>query len=331
MSRVVSDTYQSQAYGRQKKPDVSVLMPTYNRSDSLIKTLQALERQSADLHQFEVVVIDDGSTDATRLRQEACSQSTPLALLYVRLAENGGPARARNEGLARCRGRVVIIIGDDIEPAESFVAKHQAFHRLYPGIEWALLGHVCFPEELRGNAFMHWLETDGRKYFFDYAALKNGEEAGPLFFSTCNVSVKMELLQQSGWFDESFPHASHEDLELGYRLADKGMHLVYDSSVLGVHWHNLTTAGIARRIYLMGYSADIFWHKVGEQGSLARRIARNVLARTCSLPPMVWLWNRLRAKGYDRDTSYPFQWQILLLLGFFIGLADSKQKKKIRI
>ena len=226
---------------------------------------------------------------------------------------------------------MVLIIGDDIEPSEQLIEKHLQFHLREPGEQYALLGHVSFPEELRANGFMLWLEHDGRKYFFNYAELESGREAKPIFFYTCNVSVKMALLKKSGWFDESFPYASHEDLELGYRLADNGMRLIYDPSAKGYHWHALTIQGIARRVYLMGYSAKIFWQKVGDDGSNLKRAARKTLTVLCSLPPSVSLWNRLRLKEYSKSQTYPRQWHLLLFLSFFIGLADSSRSRKIRV
>ncbi len=322
---------QSRSFDSLAKPELSVLLPTYNRDDALLRTLQALEKQSLNGELFEIVVVDDGSSDATAAVLEKFAKETANYFSYAILNENGGPAKARNTGLGMVRGDVVLIIGDDIEPDVALVEKHLSFHQKKMDEAYALLGHVSFPEELTSSAFMHWLETDGRKYFFNYAELSAGEEAKPIFFYTCNVSVKVSLLDKSGWFDESFPYASHEDLELGYRLADKGMRLVYDPSAKGYHWHLLTIQGIARRVYLMGYSAEIFWQKVGDSGSVVRRIARRVLTTICSLPPMVYLWNHLRSKEYCDTRKYSGQWKILLLLGFFIGLADSQKNRKIRL
>jgi glycosyltransferase involved in cell wall biosynthesis len=312
-------------------PELSVLLPTYNRVDALSRTLLALEQQTATKTRYEIIVVDDGSNDDTDEVLRQFAEKTGTCFAYVLLQENGGPARARNEGLAKCRGSAVLIIGDDIEPSRDLVEKHLLFHHRKPEVEYALLGHVCFPEELRTNAFMRWLETDGRKYFFNYAELEPGKEAEPIFFYTCNVSVKMALLENSGWFDESFPYASHEDLELGYRLADKGMRLMYDPTAQGFHWHVLTIEGIARRVYLMGYSADIFWQKVGDKGSGIKRAARRIIAGICSLPMVIYLWNRLRKKEYSKEKSYPTQWHLLLFIGFFIGLSDALNKRRTRV
>ncbi len=321
----------SSAFNSSPLPELSVLLPTYNRSDALQRTFQALEKQTLDDDLFEIIVIDDGSSDDTLEVLNQFAEHTDNRLSYAILKENGGPARARNVGLSMIRGAVILIIGDDIEPDVSLLESHLFFHRQRSDEKHAMLGHVSFPEELSSSTFMRWLEDAGREYFFNYAELHSGEEAGPIFFYTCNVSVKSSLLSKSGWFDESFPYASHEDLELGYRLADNGMRLVYDSSAKGYHWHVLTIEGIAKRVYLMGFSAEIFWQKVGKNSSKLRKVVRNVLARICSLTPMVYFWNHLREKEYCETKSYPRQWKMLLFLGFFIGLSDSQKHRKIRI
>jgi len=224
-SREIKAVGQSSNFVLSATPEFSVLLPTYNRADALHRTLSALEKQTVDMAVCEIIVVDDGSTDSTDRVLWKFSEKTDTRIFYALLKENGGPARARNIGLSMCRGRAVLILGDDIEPAASLLEKHLHFHREHPDEQDSMLGFVSFPKGLQPNSFMRWLAQDGRKYFFNYQDLEAGQLAGPLFFYTCNVSVKISLLNKSGWFDESFPFASHEDLELGYRLAENGMRL----------------------------------------------------------------------------------------------------------
>lgn len=255
---------------------------------------------------YEVIIVDDGSDDNTPEVLKQFAEQTSLRLSYALLKKNGGPARARNIGLSMIRGKAVFITGDDIEPSETLVGRHLQFHREHPTTQDALLGYVSFPDALQPNVFMRWLATDGKAYFFNYADLTPGKEAGPIFFYTCNVSVKTALLEQSGWFDESFAYASHEDLELGYRLAEQGMRLMYDPAAEGLHWHMLTVPGITRRVYLMGYSARLFWSKVNQQDGLLKRGLRRLLALFCSAPWGIWGWNWLRRQEYSAQRIYLF-------------------------
>ncbi len=312
-------------------PRISVMLPTFRRVDALQRTLASLEAQSLATADFEIVVVDDGSRDGTESFLQEFAGKTEINFNYLVLAENGGPARARNFGLSRCRGDVVLIIGDDIEPAADLVERHLRFHGRHPEESHALLGWVTFPEEQQPTRFMRWLEQGGRKYFFNYRDLVPGQEAGPLFFYTCNVSVKMKLLDKTGWFDESFPYASHEDLELGCRLADQGMRMIYDPRAAGYHFHTLTIEGIARRIYLMGYSAVLFWEKVDDRGSSLRLGLRNMISWGVVTPPVIALWQKLRNDSFSEHEYHPFQWHLLLFLSFFVGFSDSKHGKTARV
>ncbi|WPD22725.1 MAG: glycosyltransferase family 2 protein [Candidatus Electrothrix scaldis] len=322
---------QSNSFSFSEDLELSILIPTFNRYAALQRTLQGLEQQSADKEKYEIIVVDDGSTDRTAEVLEQFAAQTGLMFSYALLKENGGPARARNIGLSMIRGKAVFITGDDIEPSKTLIERHLAFHEQHPEKEKALLGYVSFPEALQPNPFMLWLATEGRAYFFNYAALTPGKEAGPIFFYTCNVSVKTSLLEQSGWFDESFPYASHEDLELGYRLAEQGMRLIYDPAAEGFHWHMLTVQGITRRVYLMGYSARLFWAKVKQADGVLKRGLRRLLVLFCSAPWGIWGWNWLRRQEGSGNKASPLQWRMLLFLSFFIGLADGYKGRDIRV
>ena len=100
----------------------SVVIPTYNRLNMLVRVLDALEAQ-ADAPPFEVIVIDDGSTDDT-----ARVMSTRPGITF-RTQPNGGPGRARNHGVSLAAGKIVVFIGDDTVPEPRFLAEHARVHR----------------------------------------------------------------------------------------------------------------------------------------------------------------------------------------------------------
>lgn len=319
------ETGQSAALNFNVKPALSILIPTYNRSQGLKRTLAAIIANSMDASQYEVVVVDDASIDNTRGFLSTFASETNIQFQYIVLQKNGGPARARNVGLSFVRGNIVLNLGDDIEVSPELLNQHLKWHQHHPDERNALLGRVAFPDALEPNTFMKWLETGGRKFFFDYASLTPGRPVPPTHFYTCNVSVKRSLLNKAGRFDESFPFASHEDLELGARLDKIGMRLVYDPETMGYHWHYLNIEGIARRVYLMGYSANLYWKKVGQNDDhVLRRTARNAIAAATSAPWMIYCWNVLRKKTYCRSKVYPLHWHVLLSLSFFIGLSDAR-------
>jgi glycosyltransferase involved in cell wall biosynthesis len=112
-------------------PEVSVVVPTHNRLPVLTEVLSALVRQEG-APPFEVVVVDDGSTDGTA--EWLRSRSFDLSL-RVFTQENRGPAAARNTGVAVSAGRWVAFLGDDTVPAVGWLAAHRAAHRRH-GSTW---------------------------------------------------------------------------------------------------------------------------------------------------------------------------------------------------
>lgn len=116
---------------KQDRVDVSVIIPTYNRKDSLLRTLDSLARQTYPTDRFEVIVVDDGGSDGT---EEALAQRQfPFALRYIR-QQNQGDARARNRGAQEAQGEILQFLDDDIILDSNFLMaiteEHQRDHRL---------------------------------------------------------------------------------------------------------------------------------------------------------------------------------------------------------
>lgn len=310
-------------------PDLSVIIPTFNRADTLERVLAALGNQASS-SSFEIVAVDDGSSDGTPEVLAAFAARARCAFRFACLRANRGPAAARNRALRLSRGRVLLITGDDIVPAPDLIERHGQWHRSHPSACEALLGRVTWPPAPPPTPFMRWMETGGRAFFFNYADLAPGRPAGGSFFYTANVSLKRELLFRTELFDESFPFASHEDLELGRRLEALGMQLYFEPSVLGYHWHPLTLASVARRVYLMGYSARLYWGKVRDDSPALRKALRAVLARVCALPVFPLVWKAALGCRAREDQEHPLLWKTILVLSYWIGLADAASGRPVR-
>src|ERR1700691_2910667 len=108
---------------------LGVVIPTYNRCDALVECLAHLENQTCK--DFEVVVVDDGSTDSTPRLIEPYLKKTRLAVRYAR-QDNGGPAKARNLGISMLQSPVCVLIGDDIFASSTLVERHMNWHRENP-------------------------------------------------------------------------------------------------------------------------------------------------------------------------------------------------------
>ena len=111
----------SAAYDGSTEPLVSVVVSTFNRQSLLLALLEALESQSFDTAHFEVILVDNGSTDDTWTRIADCTRRTPLRLLALRLEENRGAGTGRNAGVRACRAPIVAFTDDDCLPTPGWL------------------------------------------------------------------------------------------------------------------------------------------------------------------------------------------------------------------
>jgi glycosyltransferase involved in cell wall biosynthesis len=237
--------------------DFSVVIPTYNRLDMLVRVLDALRTQ-VDAPSFEVIVIDDGSRDDTA---RVLSERKDIAF---RTQPNGGPGRARNHGVSLARGRYVVFIGDDTVPEPRFLAEHARVHAAAnhdPLV--ACLGYTGWPRSERVTAFMDYINDYGLQ--FGYKLIEDGAVVPYNFFYTSNISIDRELLAAYP-FDTTFPSAAWEDIELAYRLDAKGLKIHYNARAVTRHYHPMDVDSFARRQYTVGKSGAIFYQKHPELG-----------------------------------------------------------------
>lgn len=244
------------------EPLLSVVMPTYNRRAILPEALNALEAQTLSRERFELVIVDDGSTDDTPAFLSRYLKESPL---HVRCdaQENKGPGAARNRGVRQAHGWLILFLGDDIMVAPDLLDQHLAWHRERLEDSVAVLGRITWDPGRPITPFMWWLENGGPQY--KYWAIQDPENAGYRHFYASNISFKRQFLLQKGLFDEEFPYASTEDTELGLRLERQGMRMTYNAQAVGHHDHYTTLAGAVRRMVRVGESELIFRRKTGQE------------------------------------------------------------------
>lgn len=233
---------------------VSVVIPTYNRIGALLTCLAHLERQSWT--DFNVIIVDDGSTDATPQLLERYVSHSPLHTQYAR-QPNSGPARARNLAISLVRSPLCLIIGDDIFAAPDFVATHLHFHERNPATRQAALGLTRWSDSGQVvTPFMQWLDDSGTQ--FSYGDLLRGVPPNWKHFYTSNLSVKTELLRQNP-FNESFTGAAMEDIELGYRLERQhALEIAFLPQALAQHLHPTDFRKSSKRAFNVGLASQRF-------------------------------------------------------------------------
>src|ERR1700682_5795811 len=213
----------------------SVIIPTHNRLSTLLQVLDALENQN-DAPEFEIIVINDGSTDRTP--EILPARRSPLAARFLfRSQPNSGPGRARNHGVSIASGRYVAFIGDDTVPEPRFLAEHARVHRESNDDPLlACLGYTGWPAGERVTAFMDYINDYGLQ--FGYKLIRDGEIVPFNFFYTSNISIDRQLLADNP-FDTTFPSAAWEDIELAYRLERRGLKIRYNAKAITRHYHQM--------------------------------------------------------------------------------------------
>ncbi|MEA5557856.1 glycosyltransferase family 2 protein [Nodularia spumigena] len=205
----------------------SVVIPTYNRQPILEKCLRALEVQelsrSSSVTDYEIVLVDDGSTDGTLEWLAAHKAEFPHVRCFEQ--DHAGPAAARNLGVEKALGDTIIFIDSDLVVLKNFLQAH-------------------------ADALVQGGEKLGSDRFFTYGAVINTcnfaqptaepykiTDFSAAFFATGNVAIPKHWLEKAGLFDNSFQLYGWEDLELGVRLKKLGLQLIKCPAAVGYHWH----------------------------------------------------------------------------------------------
>lgn len=205
---------------------LSVVIPTYNRRPILAKCLRALEVQTfaadSPVTRYELVLVDDGSTDDT-LPWLAAHQA---AFPHVRLVQQDhkGIAAARNLGVTSAQGDVIVFIDSDVIVQPTCLDSHAQLLQA----QAAAGQEKCFTYGQLINTCDFDNPTAAKLKVTDFSAA---------FFETNNVAIAKRWLVEAGLFDTQFTQYGWEDLELGVRLKNMGITVAKCPAAIGYHWH----------------------------------------------------------------------------------------------
>lgn len=256
---------------------LSVIIPTYNRKETLKESLQSLFNQSLSKDQYEILVIDDGSTDITQAVLSEMSRQSPVKLKYF-YQQNKGPGAARNLGIRQAQGELIFITGDDIIATDNLLKEHLDSHKIHRGI--AVLGKTEWHPDIELTEIMNYISQSGHQ--FEYKKISDPFNLPYNYFYTSNISLPKSWFEQVGYFDEEFPYASFEDTELGYRMSQKGLRIIYNERALAYHKHRIELMNFCERQRKAGESGYIFYLKHPELAKTLR-IDRNDMMRNLKM------------------------------------------------
>ncbi len=255
---------------REEPIRISVIVPVYNQAAPLKQCLEALQACSA--RGLEIIVVDDASTDGS------ATVAADMGVRVLRLPENSGPAAARNHGAAHAQGDILFFVDADVVVAPG------AVDHVLRVLATPTLAAVFGSYDARPHA--QGLVSQYRNLLHHFVH-QQGDPDASTFWAGCGA-IRRHVLEEVGGFDqERFPRSSIEDIELGYRLRERGHRILLDKTLQGTHlkrwrmpsyvWTDITRRAIpwARLILESGTRPNDLNLKVSQ------RLSAALVALTC--------------------------------------------------
>jgi glycosyltransferase involved in cell wall biosynthesis len=285
---------------------ISVVIPTYNRLDTLRHVIPALLAQDLRADQFEILVADSLSNDGTKEYLAEVARTDPRVRHLP--GPYSGRAEARNAGIEHARAALVLFTDADIIASRDLLSRHLARHdrssapRAVVGLEVQVDSYDDYERKSRDPELRNPLHPGSRKHL------------SWLYFLTGNASVPRAQLDAVGRFDEDFTGYGHEDLELGYRLQHVAhLPIEYAPEAVNYHWHPVPWDQQQGRMELAGRSTVRFYRKHPTFGVEARlgmtKLSLALHDIVDSLPPLRgWIETNAGKPGFARTLSFQYHY-----------------------
>jgi glycosyltransferase involved in cell wall biosynthesis len=263
-------------------PKISVIIPVYNNGFYLLNTLRHLEKQATAKTDYEVIIVDDGSTDriSESLVELVADLKMQITLLYYpRLKKRAmGDSQfraglARNYGVKFARGKTIVFLDSDILVPANFIQKTEQLHELHQVVQWRReYLHKNIPcasfqyEEVDVERHCYIPERGYWHQFYEEAKSKGWEHLadGWKYACTYAFSVPKSVFEEAGWFRKTFCFYGLEDTDLGWRLQKGGYRFYLEQTPVYHLFHEDIRSEFSnssfRRQKLLKTTAEIFFH-----------------------------------------------------------------------
>lgn len=232
-----------------RKPELTVVICANNRAQKLARALDLYKMQTLPYDRFEMVLVNDGSTDNTGEVMREALRTLPGT--YVEHNRNRGLSAAKNSAIGAARGDYIVFVNDDTYPNLDYCERVLNFQLAHAGMKIVGLSCLPFTDELQSRLFYfsmyhHNLYTpfigmeEGRDYPFDH------------FIGTGTCFPRKAFLEEQIWFDEDYVTYGAEDMDCGYRLFNRGYRVRYNPQAVMYHDHEMTVQDYRNRCTKIG-------------------------------------------------------------------------------
>lgn len=298
---------------------ISVVLSTYNRADLLPEVLGLLLSQSCDPGDYEIVVVDNNSKDATKQVVKEFARRHPGRVRYLFEAAQG-IAFARNRGAREARGRVLAYLDDDCFAHQNWVGEHIKVYRSNPDAD-AVGGRILLRYEDKRPGWISPI-MENSLGLTDFGE-EPGEIAYPEYPKGGNFSVLKSHFDGVGGFDEKFGHtgasivgASEHDLFR--RLTDAGTRVVYNPDAIVRHFvprERATRRYVYRRFFRYGITG--FRFDATHRGLSAKEVRAALTSEILGLPRLIYYLIKGEVLGVD--LGYDASVRLVFKLGRIVG------------
>jgi glycosyltransferase involved in cell wall biosynthesis len=289
-------------------PLISVIIPSCGRIESLKKCAAGLAGQTFDRSQFEVIIVNDGSSANFSPVVDAATKID----LKIITQNQAGPASARNRGAAEARGQLLAFTDDDCVPDANWLSAIAARAVGRPG---CLIGGQTFnalPNDPYSSASHALIE-----YF--YAHL-NQDPNNAVSFPSNNIAMPAENFRAMGGFDTTYPFAAAEDRDFCQRWLDHKFTMIFAPEMLIHHAHPMTLRSYWRQHFRYGSGAYRFHKSRAKQKQIHKDFERGSFYRDLLLSP----WKAGSGCRAMQMTTLLVISQIANTSGFFTEAADDR-------
>ena len=216
----------------------SVIVPVYNAERTIGQCLDALTSQTIGRSDYQILLVDDGSTDGTA---GIAGRYQGITLIKQ---DNAGPAAARNSGVSRAGAPIIVFTDSDCAPQPDWLEKMIGPLETDPKVT-AVKGAYLTRQKQIAARFVQ------REYEDKYDLLKKRKNID--FIDTYSAAFRRDIFLQFNGYDTSFKVACAEDVELSYRMHNAGHKMIFAPQALVYHFHPETLAAYFRKKYKFAY------------------------------------------------------------------------------